>query len=134
MKTIKKRMIWFGAISVVGIALFITSLVLGKSESTCTFGAALALVGMAKIIQFSIISRDSAKLKDFETKQREERLIMLAEKSGRFTLMITITAELLAAVVLLFAGNEQLAMGVAIIAAIQSLIYLISYLCLSRKF
>lgn len=134
MKILKKKMIWFGMVTIAGVILFIVTCMRGGNETAATFGAALSFVGIAKIIQFIRISRDEQRLKKFEIEHHEERLIMIAEKSGRFTLMITIIAELAAAIILMLIGNEMFALWITIAAAVQSVIYLIIYTCLSRKF
>ena len=128
MKILKKRMIWFGIMAIAGIALIVVSILQSVSSGTITgFASGLAAVSIVKLIQFYRISKDPRLLKKYEIQQKEERFIAIAEKSGRFTFLLTIVVEFAAIFVLILINQNTIATIVSAVAGIQTLVYLITY-------
>lgn len=134
MKVLKKQLVWFSAVLVTGIVLFVVNLMRSNDDFISGFACAISVVAAIKLLQLFRITRDPERLKRYQIQQHEERLIMLAQKSGHFTFMLTIMAEIFGGIVLMFAGNNGLANCLLIIAAVQSFVYLISYFWLSKKY
>ena len=112
--------------------LFITGIV-RDGNTIVGFGAALTAVSILKVIQYAIILSNPEKRKKLEINQNEERYVMIAHKSGYLTLMLTLIAEAAAAITLMIIGNSLYEFVCTIMAA-QSIIYLITYYILSRKY
>jgi len=135
MKTIKKKVFWFTVIALTGIILLATNILKGNNDASITgFASGLIVISFIKTIQFIRISKDSALLKKFEITQNEERFIMLSEKSGRFTFLLTVISELISGIILMFIGMNDIATIVCFVAAIQTLIYILIYYWLSKRF
>lgn len=132
MKAIKNKIIYLIVVGIIGISLFITGIV-RDGTAIVSFGAALAAVSILKVIQYAIILSNPEKRKKLEINQNEERYVMIAHKSGYLTLMLTLIAEAAAAITLMIIGNSLYEFVCTIMAA-QSIIYLITYYILSRKY
>ncbi|NLY92061.1 MAG: hypothetical protein GX081_10730 [Firmicutes bacterium] len=133
MKVLRKRVIWFMLVALAGIILFLAGRS-GSDSFVSGLGTGITAVALAKLLQFFRIARNPKLLKKFEIEQKEERLIMIAEKSSRFTFLLTVVAELAGIVALILLGRTAVATVVAYVAALQSLVYLISYYYLSKKY
>lgn len=132
MKAIKNKIIYLIVVGIIGISLFITGIV-RDGTAIVSFGAALAAVSILKVIQYAVILSNPEKRKKLEINQNEERYVMIAHKSGYLTLMLTLIAEAAAAITLMIIGNSLYEFVCTIMAA-QSIIYLITYYILSRKY
>lgn len=132
MKAIKNKIIYLIVVGIIGISLFITGIV-RDGTAIVSFGAALAAVSILKVIQYAVILSNPEKRKKLEINQNEERYVMIAHKSGYLTLMLTLIIEAAAAITLMIIGNSFYEFICTIMAA-QSIIYLITYYILSRKY
>lgn len=132
MKAIKNKIIYLIVVGIIGISLFITGIV-RDGNTIVGFGAALTAVSILKVIQYAIILSNPEKRKKLEINQNEERYVMIAHKSGYLTLMLTLIAEAAAAITLMIIGNSLYEFVCTIMAA-QSIIYMITYYILSRKY
>lgn len=132
MKAIKNKITYLIVVGIIGISLFITGIV-RDGTAIVSFGAALAAVSILKVIQYAVILSNPEKRKKLEINQNEERYVMIAHKSGYLTLMLTLIIEAAAAITLMIIGNSFYEFICTIMAA-QSIIYLITYYILSRKY
>ena len=135
MKILKTKIIWFSTFLFIGIVLFAVNLISLETNPYVTgFSAGMIAVSLIKIFQFIKISKNQKSLKKFEIEQNEERIMMLAEKSGRYTLLITIIIELAAAIIFMLLKKNNLAMTLATVAGLQTFLNLIMYYWMSKKF
>lgn len=135
MKIIKKKLIWTSIIGLAGIILLVANMVQSEVTTTTTsFAAAITGVSIARMFQLYRISKNPKLLKKYQIEQKEERFITIAEKSGRYTLLLTILAEFVAIFVFILLNNHEIASIISYIAGIQTLVYLILYYYLSRKY
>lgn len=132
MKAIKNKIIYLIVVGIIGVSLFITG-IFRDGATIVGFGAALSAVSILKIIQYTIILSNPEKRKKLEINQNEERYIMIAHKSGYFTLMLTLIIEAAAAITLMIIDNSLYELVCTIMAA-QSIIYLITYYILAKKY
>ena len=134
MKTLKTKIAWYSLFAIVGAVLFVVNFVSGGNNSYVTgFAAAMVAVALVKIFRLIRIPKSTQLLKKFEIEQKEERLIMLAEKSGRYTFLITVLLELVAAIVLMFLQKDDFAAALATVAGLQAFVYVALYYWLSKK-
>ncbi len=134
MKALKKKIIWFVIIALAGIAIFIVNIIKEGNSSTITgLASGITVVSIIKLIQFIRMSKNPQLLKKFEIQQKEEKFILISEKSGRFTFMTTLFAEFIAIFILILISQETMANIVSAIVGIQTLIYLIIYFYLCKK-
>ena len=106
----------------------------GEFNSTASFAAAIIGVSIVTLIQLYRISKNPLLIKKFEIGHQEERVITIAEKSGRFTFLLTIIAEFIAIFVLILFNKYEISNIVSYVAATQAIVYLITYYYLTKKF
>lgn len=135
MKTIRRKMIWSVIIGIAGMALLAVNLLQNNESSTMTYFAS-GIVGVSIIRFFQIyrISKTPKLLKKYEIMQKEERLISIAEKSGRFTFLLIIFMEFSSIFALIIFNLQEVATIVSYVLGIQVFIYLCIYYYLSKKF
>lgn len=135
MKLVEKKMAWTATILVAGLILFGTQMARsGDYDFTTGFAAGITGVSIIRLIQLFRIIKNPSLLKKYEIGQKEERAITLAEKSGRFTLLVTILGEFLAIFTLILINKNEIATIVSYVAAIQTIVYLVTYYFLSQKY
>lgn len=135
MKILPKKMVWSASVMIAGIALFIVQMMKnGELNSTAGFAVGIIGTSVVKLIQFYRISINPLYLKKYEIAQKEERTIALAEKSGRFSFLVTIFIEFIAIFVLILLDKNAISTIVSYVAAAQALIYLLTYFYLNRKY
>jgi len=101
MKILKKKIIFHGIIALVGIALFIVNIIkLSNNKNIKWLTLSFTAISIRKLIQLIKISKNPQLLKEFEIQQKEERFIWIYEKSGNFTYLVTILAEVVAMFIL----------------------------------
>jgi hypothetical protein len=135
MNKLKKKIVWSALIMVAGIILFSIQMMRnGELNSTTGFAVGIIAVSIIKIIQFFRISKNPMLLKKFEISQKEERAITIAEKSGRFTFLLTILGEFIAICILILLDKGELSTIVSYVAAIQACVYTLTILYLNKKY
>lgn len=136
MNILKKKMIWFGIFAVTGIALSVVDILRNMSTRPIAglIDWGLTATAIIKLIQFHRFSKNPQLLKRYEIKQKEERLITIAEKSGRFTFKITMIVEFISIFILVLIGKNVIATTISTIAGIQMIVYLIIYYYLQKKY
>lgn len=134
MKKIRQKIISFVIIGVVGLGLAITEAIRGGDGFVLYFGIALALVSIINIIRFAQISKNPEQAKRFENTQNDERYIAIAQKSGWYTFLVSVFAEIIIAVILMFLNLTAIAQTIASIAAVQAFIYSIFAMILYKKY
>lgn len=132
---LKKKIIWLGIMALAGIALFAVNMFQNVDSSPTTgFALGITAVSIAKLIQFYRISQNPQLFKKYQIEQKEERFITISEKSGRFTLMLTLVVEFVAIFVLILLSQYKTANIVSFVVGMQTLSYLITYYYLCRKY
>lgn len=135
MKALQRKMVWSLIVMVAGIVLFSLHLVrYGEFNSTASFAGAIIGVSVIKLIQLYRISKNPVLVKKFEIGQQEERTITIAEKSGRFTFLVTIITEFIAMFVLILFNKIEMSNIVSYVTAAQAIVYLMAYYYLTKKY
>lgn len=135
MKVLKKKIIFHGIIAFLGIALFIVNITeLGNNKNIKWLTLSFTAISLKKLIQFIKISKNPQLLKEFEIQQKEERFIWIYEKSGNFTYLVTILAEVIAMFILALMNQEIMVNIVGAIVIMQELIHILSYCYLCKKY
>ncbi|MDY0235836.1 MAG: hypothetical protein RBR71_07385 [Gudongella sp.] len=134
MKVLEKKIMWILVMMLMGVALLVVNIIRKGDSATTSFALGLIGVCILKLIQYYRISKNPTLLKKFKIEQKEERMISIAEKSGRYTLLLTILAEFGAIFVLILLNKNEIATILSFVAGLQTLIYLVIYYYLSRKY
>ena len=98
------------------------------------FASGIVGVSIIRFFQIYRISKTPKLLKKYEIMQKEERLISIAEKSGRFTFLLIIFMEFSSIFALIIFNLQEVATIVSYVLGIQVFIYLCIYYYLSKKF
>lgn len=133
MRLIQKRSIWMVAVALFGIAMIALAIKDETASGMLGVGVGLTTVAVLKLIELWRVTRNPEKLKKYNLLQNEERYIAIAEKSGRFALMLSLFGELALAGVLTLMGNAQSGYMITCLAGIQTLIYLVCYWYFASK-
>lgn len=135
MKILKKKIILYVIIALVGIALFVVNIIsLGNNRNIKWLTLSLIAISIRRLIQFIKISKNPQLLKEFEIQQKEERFTLIYEKSGNLTCLVTMLAEYIAIFILALMNQEMMVNIVAAIVVIQGLIYILTYHYLCKKY
>ena len=132
MAIIKKQAVWMSVCLAVG-AVFIISGIYTSNISVMSMGVGLVVISSLKLINLYRTTKDPVKMKKYMMLQSEERLISIAEKSGRLALVISLLIEILLSVYFSVIGNSSLGLMLCYLAGGQTLIYLICYCYFSRR-
>lgn len=135
MKILKKKIILVGIIGIVGVALFLVNMLQNfTSIAGTSFATGFIAISIVKLIQLYRISKNPKLVKKYEIEQKEERFILIAEKSGRFVFIFTVIAELVAMIVLLLLEQDTIVTIISTIMGIQIFLYVIIYFYLNKKY
>ncbi|WP_291574529.1 hypothetical protein [Clostridium sp. UBA4548] len=135
MKILKKKIIFHGIIALVGIALFIVNIIkLGNNKNIKWLTLSFTAISIRKLIQFIKTSKNPQMLKEFEIQQKEERFNWIYEKSGNFTYLVTILAEVIAMFILALLNQEIMVNIVGTIVIMQEVIHISTYYYLCKKY
>lgn len=134
MKKLKIKILWVGVIALSSIILFLVNNTQGDNSYITGFSSVLFAGSIAKLVLFIRIYNNPLLLKKYEIYQKEERLISISEKSGRFTLVVTLMAEFVAMYILISTDQSAIATVVAAVVGLQTLVYLCTYYYLCKKY
>ncbi len=134
MKVIKKKIVTMVVLMFISVILFVVSLNMEHGDFINGFSAGLFGVALAKTIQFLLMTRNEKMMKKFQIEHKEERLIMIAEKSGRFTLFITILVEIAVGIVFMFLDKQMVTVACCCVAAAQTVVYAFINYILSKRY
>ncbi len=133
-KKMKTRLFIAIGYIVLGVALIIVFNVFGTENSfNSSFGFALAVVGIAQIKKYYLITKNEETLKKREIAESDERNISIANRAKSLSFMIYLMLACIAVIVLNFLELSLLATVISGTVCILILIYWISYWIISKK-
>ncbi len=133
-KKMKTRLFIAIGYIVLGVALIIVFNVFGTENNfSSSFGFALAVVGIAQIKKYYLITRNEETLKKREIAESDERNISIANRAKSLSFMIYLMLACIAIIVLNFLELSLLATVISGTVCILILIYWISYWIISKK-
>ncbi len=133
MKFIKKKMIYFGILILVGISFIIVGLSRGQVMMS-SMGWGLLVVSVMKMIQYYLISKKPEKLHDIEIAQNEERLVFLANRASALCFYAIVVAEYIAMLVCMFINKEAISLFCSYAVCGELILYVIIRSILNRKY
>lgn len=133
MKVLKKKIIWTVVIGLMGAALLLVSIFQNGSSASTGFASGLIVISILRLIQFYRISKNPKLLKRYEIEQKEERLITISEKSGRYTFLLTIAVEFCGIILFTLLKQNEIATILSFAVGTKIVIYLIIYYYLSKN-
>ena len=124
---------------IVGIVLWAALLIFSdKSKNAVligSYGMALALIGLIRIIKTSRLLRDKEKAEDYEAMRKDERTVFIANKARSMALYISVLAQSVAGLVAYFAfDNLIVCQTLYLVTCVQCLTYYIYWIVYSKKY
>ncbi|MCR5353904.1 MAG: hypothetical protein K6D98_06330 [Clostridiales bacterium] len=129
-----KRMIYYGVLTVCGIALVVISVLGITDEFWAGFGGGIAAVGALRLFLGYKYRKDEEYAKKVDVEQKDERTLFLSGKAKSFAYYLSIVGIAVTSLVLRFAGMTEAAQLCAYIMCGMLVIYLVAYVILSRKY
>ena len=134
-KKLKTRLYTAIGYVIIGIALIVISLLkISENEIISSFGAALAICGIVRIVQYVKIIKDEDNIHKHEVAEKDERNIMLAEKAGSLTFRIYLMLAGTSMIVLYLLQKILMVQMIAYNICALVLIYQICYRIISKKY
>ena len=134
-KKIKQRICLSVIYLILGIVLCVLNYMdITTNKFVSTFGAALAVAGLAKIIQNARLMSSADKMQLRETAEKDERNIMLWEKARSLTFAVYIFVAAIAMVVCLLLELEFAGQIIAYNICGIVFVYWICYAIIKRKY
>ena len=133
-KKMKTRLFIAIGYIVIGLALIIVFNIFGTENNfNSSFGFALAVVGIAQIKKYYLITRNEETLKKREIAESDERNISIANRAKSLSFMIYLMLACIAVIVLSFLELSLFATVISGMVCVLILIYWISYWIISKK-
>ena len=107
---------------------------IAENDYVITWGAALFVCGIVKIIQYMLFMRNPEKMEQRAIAEKDERNIMIWEKSRSMAFTFYGIAAGIAVIVLLLLNLELAGLTVAYTVCGFIVIYLICYFIIRRKY
>jgi len=123
-------------IGLVGWTVF--TFLVKESENTGLIGsffAAFAAIGILRIIRSSKMLKDTEKAQDYETMQKDERTVFVANKARAMAFYISILAQCIASLIAYFAFKSLLTCQVlCFTTCFQCIVYYIFWIIYNKKY
>lgn len=127
-----KTAIKFGFIFICGIVLIGMGIL--RNSMFISMGTAMVISGVVMAIKWVLIFKNPQKAENFENSCKDERLMFINQKSYALTFWLSIIAEFIGVLVLVFMEMNSFATYLSSIICAQALIYAASYLYFSKKY
>lgn len=125
------------AISYIVLGLILVAIdVIGHTDNYFyfSFGIALAVMGILRIIQHRQITKDEKTIRQREVEESDERLWMLSERARSWTFSLSVTIAGIAVIVLSLLGYHEEALPLSWFVCGMVVIYWICYIIISKKY
>lgn len=126
----------FTAISytILGLAMIILfNIIKTETGFLSSFGFALIIIGIAKIRNYILITKDEETIKKCEITETDERNICIANKAKSISFIVYVILACISVVILQILNKPHLATILSSTVCILILIYWISYWIISKK-
>lgn len=136
---LKKRKILYLAYIAAGVLADLISAFSGMGDYNSGvlggMGTALIAVGLLRLLRMHRLTRDPEKAAEFESANKDERVLFIANKARALAFMISIYGELAAGLTAqFFFGQRLLGTVLCCFACAQSLLFVGVYWYYSRKY
>ena len=133
-KKIKTRIYTGVLYLIVGAAMTVTYAVKNGNEFLCSFGGALVLIGILKILKHKRLLKNKNALEKLRIAETDERNLMLSNKAKSFAFSVYICLCCCAVIAFEFFNMEEKAIPLAYSVCALLVLYLICYCILNKKY
>lgn len=135
LKKLKIRLYLAIGYVVLGIGMILAFNIIGAENEFLSFwGLALVVIGITRMRNYFLITKNEETIKKQEIAESDERNITISEKAKSISFIVYIIATGLAVIVLQLMNNTALAATLSYTVCFLILIYWISYLIIRRKY
>lgn len=132
---LKKRLNLGIAYIVIGVLMIASGFVLENTDTfISSFGFALALMGVVRIRNYKLITRNDDTIRKQEIAETDERNIALANKARSWAFFLYVMGASILVIILQFTPMRDTATLIAYTVCILVVLYWISYWVLRRKY
>ncbi len=133
-KKLKVRLMVSVALLITCIGIIITSnLLADKSSFFSPLGLGLAVISLARIRNYIIITKNEDRLRKQEIAETDERNLMIANKAKSISFYIYLLLSCIAVIVLQLLNKSEIAMYISYSVCAMLLIYWVCYLIIRKK-
>lgn len=133
-KKLKIRLFFAVGYIILGLGMIVIFNVINTDNNfLSSFGFALMVIGIAKVRNYFLITKNSETLKKQQIAETDERNISIANKAKSMSFIIYIILVCIAVVVLNILNQTELATILSATVCFLILIYWISYWIISKK-
>lgn len=127
-KKLKKRLYIAIVYTVLGLLMITSTFIIQTDDFISSFGFALFLMGIARIRNYFIITRNEETIKKREIAETDERNILIMHKAKSAAFSVYVLLSSLAVIVLSFLNMHELSKWIAIGVCVFVVIYWICYM------
>ncbi len=133
-KKLKTRFYFGVSYIIIGLAMIIVSFVIDtSSEYLSPFGSALLVIGIVRVRNHFIITKNDETIKKQQIIETDERNIAISNKAKSFSFNLYVIAACIAVIVLQILKISELATTIGLTVCALLVIYWISYFIIRKK-
>ena len=133
-KKIKTRIYTGVLYLIVGAAMIVTYAVKSGNEFLCSFGGALVLMGILRILKHKRLLKNGDALEKQRIAETDERNIMLAHRARSLAFSFYVFLSCCAVIVLQFLDMGEKALPLAYSVCALLILYFVCYYILNKKY
>ena len=119
---------------VLGVALIVTSFIVkSQNNFASSFGFAIAVIGVARLRNHFIITKNDESIKKREIAEKDERMVFIADKAKSVTFLIYLVVSCLAVIVVNLLELTLISRILSASVCFLLVVYWISYLIIAKK-
>lgn len=119
---------------VLGVALIVTSFIVkSQNNFASSFGFAIAVIGVARLRNHFIITKNDESIKKREIAEKDERMVFIADKAKSVTFLIYLVVSCLAVIVVNLLELTLISRVLSASVCFLLVVYWISYLIIAKK-
>lgn len=135
MNKVRNRTIYYAIIGILGIAMFVASVILGFIDTFWSgMGVGFVVISALRLIQIYRYKNDDVYAEKINIQNNDERNRFLAEKARNMTFYYSILIEAIAIIVLRVLDYAEASTVIGYAICVQLIIYWLSYLWLQKKY
>lgn len=133
-KKMQQRRIIALSYMVLGLVLVMADLLKGENGYYFSFGLALLLMSILRLLQFRKITRNDQAMRKQELAESDERARMIAERARSWAFSLSITGAGIVVIVLSLLGQHEEALPFAWYVCDMVVLYWISFVIIRKKY
>ena len=135
MKSIDSKMIWYGALLIIGVILNIAAKYIdGENDFWSVLGILMIVMSALRFIQIGRMKKDSNYAKKVTIKNQDERNVFISMKARANTFYYSILIGCLLVFILYIFDQKEIGEILGLVICGQLIIYFLTYFQLSKRY